>query len=184
MGPCRPTCRPLASEYREVISRYLPKSPNDVVVVTGDFPVVCHGLWPVRRSLTRPLVSRGAKRMNDTNGVFGLSGRVPYPEGTEMTPIELVESDDDDPKERRERERARVSTCVGAIEELYGQPQHEVGCQPAEQKEAFYGEPQHEQLEECRWGEPFPWLLENDEEERRESTRSTTELQLRRLDRE
>lgn len=119
--------------------------------------------------------------MNDTNGVFGLSGRVSYPEGTEMTPIELVESDDDGPEERREPDHARVSKCVGPIEQLYGQPQHEVGHQRAEQKEAFYGEPQHESVEECLWGEPFPWLLENEEEQ---STRSTTELQLRRLDRE
>jgi hypothetical protein len=102
-----------------------------------------------------------------------------------MTPIELVESDADGREKRKESDATRISKAR-EIEELYGEPQHEADCQRTEQREAFYGEPQHEQLEECLWGEPFPWLLDaddaDDEEERRSSTHST-EIPLRRLDR-
>lgn len=102
-----------------------------------------------------------------------------------MTPIELAEPDDDGWRDRSDSESARVSRETRGIEELYGKPQHEVGHQPAEQMEAFYGEAQHDSLEECRWGDPFPWLLEDDDEaDRRPPTRSRTDMPLRRLDRE
>lgn len=98
-----------------------------------------------------------------------------------MTPIELVESDEDGRCDREHPEDARVSTGAQAIEELYGEPQHEADRQPDERKEALYGEPQHEERAECRWGEPFPWLLDDADEER--DTRSRT-VPLRRLDRD
>ena len=102
----------------------------------------------------------------------------------EMTPIELAESDDDGRRDRKNVEFVRVSPVTLGTEELYGTPQHEVGYQPAEQKEAFYGEPQHDSLEECRWGEPFPWLLDDDDDvDRRPPTRSRTDIPLRRLGR-
>lgn len=102
----------------------------------------------------------------------------------EMTPIELAESDDDGRRDRSDTEFTRVSQGTRGSEELYGKPQHEVGFQPAEQKEAFYGEAQHESCDECRWGEPFPWLLDADDAKRRSPTRSRTNIPLRRLGRE
>lgn len=100
-----------------------------------------------------------------------------------MTPIKLVEPDDDR-RDRRKSKSVRVSRTTLSAEALYGSPQHEASHQPAEQMEAFYGEAQHESMEECRWGEPFPWLLEADESDRRPPTRSRTEIPLRRLGRE
>ena len=102
-----------------------------------------------------------------------------------MTPIELAEPDDVGRRDRSKSESACVSQGARGTKELYGKPQHEADCQPAEQMEAFYGEAQHDSIEECRWGEPFPWLLEDDgETDRRPPTRSRTDLPLRRLSRE
>ena len=101
----------------------------------------------------------------------------------EMTPIELAEPDDDGRRDRRDSTTVRVSLETLGSEQLYGKPQHDVSHQPAEQKEAFYGEAQHESLEECRWGEPFPWLLDDDAD-RRPPTRSRTDIPLRRLGRD
>ena len=105
-----------------------------------------------------------------------------------MTPIELVESDDDDRKGRGEStfERSQTPSAgsgTAGTKELYGEPQHERSSGRAETRAAYYGEPQHEELDEFLGGEPFPWLLDasEDEEETQPPTCIGSGLPLKRL---
>lgn len=105
-----------------------------------------------------------------------------------MTPIGLVESDDEDRITRAESDVGRfVASRKRDDRTLYGPPQHERECLRETFKEAYYGAPQHDEVDERLCGEPFPWLLEVEHESRqitRTSSRAGRSVPHRRAERD